>query len=95
MVNIVIQLHLYLILQLSILIHELLLINILHEVLIVLRNQVRLTDVCPRIESVSHGVLCPQSQVLASSEQEDFMDLLIKMLPVEGMRDPEEGIGSV
>ena len=95
MVDIVVKLNLHLILKLSILIHDLFLINILHEVLIVLTDQMRLTNVCPRVESVSHGVLCPQSQVLASSKQEYLVDLLVKMLPVEGVRDPTECICSV
>ena len=67
MVDIVIELHLHLILQLSVLLEEVLVIDRVREVYVIFREQVHLTVVGPGVESVSHGVLCPNAHVLASS----------------------------
>jgi len=49
----------------------------------------------PGVVPVTHGVLSDDSHILASSEEEDLVDLLIQMLPVQGVGDPSQGIGQV
>ena len=70
MVHIVIKLHLNLILQLSVFPHEIWILIGVGEVMTVLSEETDLAVVCPRVESVSHWILCPDSAVLATSQQE-------------------------
>ena len=67
MVDIVIELNLHLILQLTVLLEEVFVIDRVREVFVVFREQVDLTVVGPRVEAISHWVLCPNAHVLASS----------------------------
>ena len=67
MVDIVIELHLHLILQLSVLLEEVFVIDRVRKVLIVLCQQMDLAVVCPRVESISHWVLRPNAYILSTS----------------------------
>ena len=40
--------------------------------------------------TISHGVLGPNTHVLASTQQIELVDLLLEMLPVEHMRHPSK-----
>ena len=67
MVDIVIELNLHLILQLTVLLEEVFVIDRVREVFVVFREQVHLAVVGPGVESITHRVLCPNAHVLASS----------------------------
>ena len=67
MVDIVIELNLHLILQLSVLLEEVFVIDWVRKVLVIFREQVDLTVVGPRVETIPHWVLCPNTHVLSSS----------------------------
>jgi hypothetical protein len=95
MVNVVVELYLNLILELPCLVEELFVLDWLSKVFVVLSQQVELADVCPGVEAIAHGILCPDSYVLASPEKVKFVDFLLEMLPVEDMRHPEEGVRKV
>ena len=94
-VHIVIKLHLHLVLQLSVLLKEVLVLDWIGKVLIVLRQQVDLAVVGPRVEPVAHGVLRPNAHILATSEQQQTMDLLVQALPVEHVGHPGETVREV
>lgn len=91
----VLDLNLELVLKLSLLGHDLLVFSWLCEVLIVLGKEMHFTDVSPRVPSIPHRVLGPESDILASSQKVDLVNLLLKMLPVESMRKPCKGINSI
>ena len=68
MVHIVIQLDLNLVLQLSVLPHEIWVFVGVGEVMTILSEEADLAVVCPRIESISHGVLRPNAHIFATSK---------------------------
>ena len=94
-VHIVVQLHLHFILQLTRLVQELLVLHWFGEILVILSKEVKLADVCPRVESVTEGVLRPYAYVLAATEEVELVDLLLQVLPVENVGQPREGIAQV
>ena len=67
-VHIVVQLHLQLVLELSVLLQEVFVIDGICEVFVVLGQQVHLAVVGPGVEAITHGVLRPNAHVLASSQ---------------------------
>lgn len=81
-VHIMVKLHLQFVLKLSILLQELFVVNWFSEVLIIFGEQVHFTVCDPRVELVSHWVLSPYAAVLASLQQKESVDFLIKVLPV-------------
>ena len=95
MIDIVVELYLHLVLQLSILLEEVFVIDRVREVLIVLCQQMDLAVVCPRVESIAHRVLRPNTHVLATSQEQEPVDFLVKALPVKHMRHPSERIGCI
>ena len=94
-VHIVIKLDLYLILQLSALLEEVLVLYRISKVLIVLRQQIDFAVVGPRVEPVTHGVLRPNAHILATSEQQQSVNLLVQALPVEHVGQPGKTVCSV
>ena len=68
MINVVIELDLHFILELTGLVHELLVFGHGSEILTVLSEQAELGDVSPRVVSIAHGVHGPNAHVLATSE---------------------------
>ena len=92
MVNIIVKLHLHLVLQLSVFLEEVLIINRVRKVLIILRQQVDLAVVRPAVEAIAHRVLCPNAHVLAASQEQEPVDFLVKALPVEHVGHPGERI---
>ena len=95
MVDIVVKLHLDLILQLSVFLEEVLLVDRVGKVLIILRQQVNLTIVRPAVEAVAHWVLRPNSHVLAAAQEQEPVDFLVEALPVEDVGHPGERVGQV
>ena len=91
-VNIVVQLYLHLVFQLARLVQELLVLNWVGEIFVVLGEEVELADVRPGVEPVAEGVLGPYTDVLAAAEEEELVDLLLEVLPVEDVGEPGEGI---
>lgn len=89
-INIVVYLNLNLILELAGFVQEVLIIDGVGEIFTVFGQEVELADMGPRIEPVSHWVHGPESDILASSQEVHFVDLLVQMLPVEGLRQPGE-----
>eukprot|EP00349_Pseudokeronopsis_sp_Brazil_P007901 CAMPEP_0202955590 /NCGR_PEP_ID=MMETSP1396-20130829/141_1 /ASSEMBLY_ACC=CAM_ASM_000872 /TAXON_ID= /ORGANISM="Pseudokeronopsis sp., Strain Brazil" /LENGTH=180 /DNA_ID=CAMNT_0049672239 /DNA_START=64 /DNA_END=606 /DNA_ORIENTATION=- len=87
-VDVVVELHLNFVLELSALVEELLLVWFLHKVLVVLRDEVEIADSGPRVVAISHWVLGHQSHVLATPQQEHLVHLLVEVLPVEGVGKP-------
>lgn len=69
MVNIVIQLDLELVFELTVLLQEGLVVYGIGKVHVVFSEQVHLTVVGPRVEPISHGVLRPNAAVLTASEE--------------------------
>lgn len=78
MVHIMIDLDLNLILELTSLVEEFLLLWWMCEILIVLRQKVELADMCPRVESITHWVHCPDSNVFTTPKQIHLVYFLIK-----------------
>lgn len=66
-INIVIELDLHFVLELTSLIEELLVFHWLCKVLVVLSEKIELANVGPRIETIAEGVLCPDANVLAAA----------------------------
>lgn len=54
-----------------------------------------LVDAGPRVESVAHRVLSPQTEIFSTSEEVDFVELLVQVLPVECVGHPGEAIGHI
>ena len=67
MVHIVVKLNLNLVLQLSVLLHEIWILVRVGEVMTVLSEESDLAIVCPGVESVSHGVLRPNAHIFSTS----------------------------
>jgi hypothetical protein len=95
MVDVVVELDLELVLQLPVLLQKLLLVYGVGEVFIVFGKETGFADVGPVVELVSHGILGPDTQVLATSEQEELMDLLVEVFPVEHVGNPGQTVGKI
>ena len=54
-----------------------------------------LVDAGPRVESVAHRVLSPQTEIFSTSEEVDFVELLVQVLPVECVGHPCKAIGQI
>mmetsp|Transcript_18165 Transcript_18165/g.31060 ORF Transcript_18165/g.31060 Transcript_18165/m.31060 type:complete len:302 (-) Transcript_18165:38-943(-) len=93
-VDVVVELHQYLVGDLTALIEELDLVGV-GEVEAVLSENVELADVRPGVEAVAHGVHGPDAHVLATSEQVHPVDLSVQALPVEGHGQPGERVDEV
>jgi len=94
-VDVVVKLHLKLVLQLSVLLQEVLVVDGIREVLVILGEEVHLAVVGPRVEAVTHWVLRPNAHVLAATEEEKSVDLLVEALPVEDVGHPGQTVGHV
>lgn len=94
-VHVVVQLHLQLVFQLAVLFKEVFVINGVSEVLIILRQQVNLAVIGPRVVTITHWVLRPNADVLASAEEQESVDFLVEALPVHCMGQPGERVGHV
>ena len=94
-VHIVVQLYLHLVLKLAVLPQEDLFVDWVGEVVSVLSQEVDFAVGGPGVEPVTHGVLCPDADVFATSEQQKSVDLFIQRLPVEHMRHPRQRVGQV
>jgi hypothetical protein len=95
MVDVVIELNLELVLQLPILLQKLLFVYGVGEVFIVFGEETGFTDMGPVVELVSHGILGPDTQVLATPEQEELVDLLVEVFPVEHVGNPGQTVGKI
>jgi hypothetical protein len=67
-VDVVVKLHLKLVLQLSVLLQEVFVVDGISKVLIIFSKKIHLAVVGPGVEAVSHGVLCPNAHVLTATE---------------------------
>jgi len=67
-VDVVVKLHLKLILQLSVLLQEVFVVDGISKVLIIFSKEIHLAVVGPGVEAVSHGVLRPNAHVLTATE---------------------------
>ena len=76
-VHVVVELHLDLVLELTILFKELLIIDWVREVLVILGEQTHLTIVDPGVVFITHWVLGPHTAVLATSQQVQLVQLLV------------------
>ena len=74
----------------TVLLEEVSLIDGVLKIVTIFGDQVELTVVGPGVESVTHGVLRPNSHVLATSEKQKSVDLLVETLPVHDVRHPGE-----
>jgi len=95
MIDVIIELDLQFILQLAGLCEELLVFDGIREVLVVLCEKVEFANVCPGVESVTHGVLSPDSDVFATAQQEELVDLSFQVLPVEHVGKPGESVAQI
>lgn len=85
---IVVQLNLHFVLQLPGFRQKRLGIDIFDELLVILGNEVRLANVGPGVVFVAHWVLGPDPHVLASSEEEEFVDFAVEGFPVHNVGHP-------
>jgi hypothetical protein len=83
-----VQLNLELVFKLTILLEEVFFINGISEVLVVFGQQVHLAVMNPVVVFVSHGVLSPNAAVLSTTEQEQLMNFLVQVFPVQDVRKP-------
>ena len=81
--HIVIELNLDFILNLTGLGEEILVLGWERKVLAILRQQVELADVRPRVESITHWVHSPDAHVFAAPQQVHLVNFAIEILPVE------------
>ena len=95
MVDVVVKLYLDLVLQLTGLVHEVLVLRYWCEVFTILSEEVELSDVRPGEVAVTHRVHRPDADVLAAAQQVHLVDLAVKRLPVLGERHPGEAVASV
>lgn len=95
MIDIMVQLNLNFVFELTSLVHEVLILWDCCEVFTILGQKIELGDVSPRVEFVSHGVHGPNTHILATSKKVHLVDLPIKRLPVKSHRHPGEAIGKV
>ena len=87
-VNVVVKLHLKLVLKLSVFLEEVFVIDGISKVFIIFSEEIHLAVVGPRVEAVSHWVLCPNTHVLAATEKEKSMDFLVETFPVKNVGHP-------
>ena len=92
MVDVVVKLHLKLVLQLPVLLQKLFIIYGVSEVFIIFGEETGFADVSPVVELVSHWVLGPDAQVLATPKEEELVDLLIKVFPVKHVWNPSKTV---
>jgi hypothetical protein len=90
-----VQLYLELILELTVLLEEVFLINGISEVLVVFGQQVHLTVMNPVVVFVTHGILGPNAAVLSTTEQKQLMNFLVQVFPVQDVRKPCNTVGCV
>lgn len=83
LVHVVLHLHLQFILQLTVFLQELLIINWVSKIFVVLSEEVKFTVVDPGVVAVAHRVHGPDAAVFTSTEKQNTMNLLVKMTPVE------------
>lgn len=95
LVHVVLYLRLQLILELAILLQELLILHWVGKVLVVLRQQVQLAVVDPTVVTVTKWVHIPDAAVFATTEQEQSVDLLVKVTPVKHMGQPGQTVGCI
>ena len=95
MVNVVVKLDLELVLELSVFLEEVFIVDGIGEVLVILSQQVHLAVVGPGVEPVTHWVLSPYADILASSKEQKSMDFLVEGLPVENVGHPGKRVGAV
>lgn len=93
LLDVVVQLHLDFVLDLAGLVEEVFVFWWVREVLSILSQQVELADVGPRVVPVAHWVHRPNPHVLTTSQQVHPVDFPVKILPVQGERDPSEAVG--
>ena len=88
MVHIIVKLHLQLVFQLAVFLQEVFVVDGIGEVFSVFCEQMDLAVVRPLVETIAHRVLCPNADILATSQEKQSMDFLVKRLPVEYMGQP-------
>lgn len=93
-VDVVLKLHLHFVLQRTVFVQELGLVFV-GEVFVVFRKQVELVDGRPGEESVSAWVHIEYFDVLASSEQVEFVNFPVESLPVKHMWHPGQRVRQV
>lgn len=94
-VDIVVELELHLVLELSILLQRLFVFDWVSEVLVILSKQVQLINVAPRVPPVTVGILGPEPQVFAATKEVHLVKFLIKVLPVESVGQPSQGVAQI
>jgi len=94
-IDVVVELGLHLVFELSSLCQEVLVLCWDGKVFSILSEKVELTDMSPRVVSVSHWVHGPDPDVLSTSEEIHFMNFLIKGFPIHAHWDPSEGVDGV
>jgi len=92
LLDVMVQLHLDFVLDLTGLREEVLVFGRIREVLTIFCQKMELADMSPRVVPVSHGVHGPNSNILASSQQVHPMDFSIEILPIERKGDPSEAV---
>ena len=95
LVHVVFELDLQLVLELAVLLEEDLLFDGVRELFVVLGEQVHFAVVHPVVVLVAHGVLSPDAAVLAAAQQEELVDFLVQVLPVEHVGQPGEAVREV
>lgn len=95
MIDIVIELHLDLVLDLSGNVQDTFLLDWTSEVQSIFSEEIELTDMSPRVKSVAHGVHGPDSDVLTTSEEVESVDFPVKILPVHDEGQPGEGVDEI
>ena len=81
-IDVVVQLGLHLILELTSFRQEIFIFWRHGEVLTVLGDEIEFADMGPGVESVTHWVHGPDSNILSTSEKVHLMDLLVQRFPV-------------
>ena len=79
----------------TILLEEVSLIDGVLKIVAIFSDQVELTVVGPSVESVTHGVLRPNSHILTTSEKQKSVDFLVETLPVHDVRHPGEAVSTI
>ena len=87
-VHIVVKLDLELVFELTVLFEEIFIIDGVCEVLVILSQKMHLAVVGPRVESITHGVLCPYTSVFTASKEQQSVDFLVERLPVQDVGHP-------
>ena len=95
LIDVVVQLHLQLVLQLSILLQKDFVIDRVREILVIFSQEMEFAVVGPGVPLVPHGVLRPNAHIFAPSEQKKLVDLLVEVFPVEDVGEPGEAVRAV